>query len=569
MQLKFVTLLVLAALPAGAAAPDLETPFIRVRVSNFEDHLLAAVEVENRLLHAEGSIPPVSIGGPGRRWCDAITLRVEDPTGPVHPWRWKLDKPDCAASIQLDHQTTARLDYTLPAGTLAAIPRGDYQLVATLDLHDSGAGWQGRVGSYPTELRLPLAAAEEGRAVKPPPERRARPVPQVAKLLADETDPLRRRDLAFELERSLVDAPPTPVNAYSDGVVAHHLERVLDAMASPLPLFDMQGHDFRPDGHLVVDAKVAIYGAVTPGFRARVDKMPQGPGYPPERRAYAASTSFEQMQAAALQDWLAAEKTAVLVHPLRVKDGITRVALSIRAMGSAVYREPVWVGYYRRTPDGKTWSTLSMEPPPPESDSRDWLTNVHMRGPGRRTGGALSESERRQALGIWVERVDGLAAQPQWRDAEKRLFALEGAQDKTWLPLLEAAVKKPTSPLVHAALTFRIARLGGAPVQLAQLQQQLREVKLSGFEALGIEELWPLLDPHFQREAKYASGYERDEILAAFSKRTGRSGDASPGAARIWDNYAAVECQGARGHGTELYERTENGWRYVTSRETR
>jgi hypothetical protein len=274
------------------------------------------------------------------------------------------------------------------------------------------------------------------------------------------------------------------------------------------------------------------------------------------------------MDAAALQEWLGAEKPAVLVHPLRVKDGITRVALSIRANGSAVYREPVWIGFYRRTPDGRTWSTLSMEPPPPESDTREWMANVHVRGPGRRAGNALNESERRQALGLWLERVDGLAGQPQWRDAEKRLFALEGAQDKGWLPLLDAAAKKGPSPLVRAALTFRMARLGGAPVQLAQLQQELHDVKLSGFEALGIQELWPLLDPHFQREAKYAIGYERDEILAAFSKRSGRAGDASPGAARIWDNYAAVDCQGSKGHGTELYERTDHGWRFITSRDT-
>jgi hypothetical protein len=203
------------ALPATALAET--PPQFRLQASSWS----------NGAFHLEVTLatPPnrysLVLGGPKRKWCDAISLALKSVDG--KPQRWPLQADTaCASTIVLsDNRVEGGVTWRLTAAQVKRLKPGTYEAVATLDLTGAGGGdFQGTLTSDPEPFQI-------GKVRGPPPHGKLPSTPAgLISLLQNAKTSVQRRELALVLDGLLLDAPELPPGPDLDAVVAAHLKEL-------------------------------------------------------------------------------------------------------------------------------------------------------------------------------------------------------------------------------------------------------------------------------------------------------------------------------------------------------
>jgi hypothetical protein len=117
------------------------------------------------LFQKDPEVETMVIAARGDSWARAINLVVTDLKGQTMGFPFKL-KPQAEAALTLDAEKNGSLSWWLAGEDTAAIPEGDFRIVAKLDT--SGVNkpgvWQGKAYSEPAILRIsrePSALSED------------------------------------------------------------------------------------------------------------------------------------------------------------------------------------------------------------------------------------------------------------------------------------------------------------------------------------------------------------------------------------------------------------------------
>lgn len=116
--------------------------------------LLATLEV----LHPtafQSKVEPIVIGGAGKTWADAVRIEVRDDKAKLHVWplrRFASEEP----SLTLAADAAGEIGWLLSPEHAAALPPGEYELVAVLDTTGSTdeKAWKGTARSLPAAVRI-------------------------------------------------------------------------------------------------------------------------------------------------------------------------------------------------------------------------------------------------------------------------------------------------------------------------------------------------------------------------------------------------------------------------------
>lgn len=461
------------------------------------------------------------LGSAGKPWHAGVQLEISSPTGALASWPLKRGVPE-GAVIRLGPDRGYSLTFKLDAKATQRLPEGVYEVIAVLDLRDSGEGWRGVVRSTPTDLTLGNPAPDV-----PP----GKDVAALVRELATKTSPLQRRALVLALEGALLEAPELASGASLDAVVKAHLLQLGKRMANDR----LYRTDFEADGprNVLMHREVKLTpGRVTPGFVVKLAATGVRLSPPDDLAAFWKWIRDEQEE-------------GLIIHPVRMRDGLARVATSAVPKGGPASRA-LDVSFWKQGPGG--WELVSYEPW--QAPARDWNSNVRRSGEPPKSAGDLTAPERAQ----WLELRLGLAevAAPERRESgrgEALIGRAFGAWvfDAAYVPLLQQRLGKG-SPAVQGAVLGLMEELKvEVPLTVAldllpHLVSQEQRRAVAPLVSRGLAQLAPKM-----------TAVSAEEIAGPAEGRENRT-------AQVVDDLAVVTVNsGFRGSQT-LYRRTGSAW---------
>jgi hypothetical protein len=508
--------LVLIAWPAWADPP----PVLVLRTGVWSDgHLSIDVTIQHP--PPEWNDRPLTLGGPGRAWSEAVSVTVTSATGVVQKWPLQRVKNAARPQVQIRGAITAGVQFSLTAAQLQALPRGAYEVGATLDLTDAkGGDFQGVVKATPLELDLPAAKPDWA------PARLPATVAALTTALETESLRLRRRELALGLEGLLLEAPLLPAGPALDAVVKAHLDELTRQMCSAEELYASDEESGRPSNSFLFKPRLLISpGPLSPRFTGRLEGTAKG-GFGLQVAVELAAAP----DAAAFWTWIHEQKQPGLhVFPVHVRDGVARVATTVVPAGGPPERF-VFISYWKQD---RGWKRVSFEPI--TTDAREWRSNVHRSGPPARLSQDLTDTERAQ----WLEaQLDLLELTTQSQAETKRGDAVLSGIDEGYVPLLQKRVGQG-SVTSQAAALLRLAALKGDP-PVETLVDLITRVSVAEQRGQLVDQLWKQLEPRF-KSARLAGPDEHPGIDAQSVK--------------LADDFALLELRGHSGGSRTLFRK--------------
>ncbi|MBL8917953.1 MAG: hypothetical protein JNJ54_03760 [Myxococcaceae bacterium] len=484
----------------------------------------------------------VTLGSPDKPWCKTVSLTVTGQDGKPRAWPWKMDTK-CSPRVTLTGSTRYAARFMLEGAAAAKLGDGLYEVSASFE----------GVRPPPVELLI----GDEAALGKPWADL-PRGVPALVTALREGPPVLRRRALEVALDAELVTAPPLAAGAETDELIASHLTDVVQAMSDETNVYSHSSSTFAPRNSLLFDFRVLLFpGASTAGFSKTLRGRARGLGGKSLRgMGFELELATAKTPAGFWTHVLEKRSAGILVHPVRVRDDVARVAITI------VYPEGVeeltHVGFWAR--EGAAWKRVVFEPLTPRFEPRDWWSNVHRPGPASSRPRTVWPEEQKSRLETRVQVLQLLSTVPT------NTARVPGPSDFSGLDasLLEAYRTHP-SPAVRTAVILGLEG-AGRPVTLDELMLVAAQYPKRLPDGLQ-QAIRRHAEAHFAR-VQPAPDSESPPIMAALRPARGggaRSLDNAGVAVRISNELARVDLSWFDEGESWLLRREADGWKLVCS----
>lgn len=466
----------------------------------------------------------VAVGSERTPWHQAVQLEVTDSSGAGQQWPLTRNTPT-GSQIMLARDRTYSVSFKLEPASVKALPAGVYEVVAVLDLRGSDVGWHDVARSPPTDVSLGAGP----RAPTP-----TKDVATILRELSTKQSPLQRRELVLALEGALLDAPELSSGALLDGAVKAHLLELGKRMARGDGVYRTDREADGPRNVLGHRAVRLTPGRVTPQFKVQVQK----------------TTITPALDATGFWQWIHdGTEEGLIVHPVRARDGVVRVATSAVPSGGPA-SQSLDVSFWRQNKAG--WELVSYEPWP--QATREWNANVRRSGDAPRAKSELSDVERAQ----WLELRLGLAEQAalERRESirgEALIHRAFGAWvfDEAYVPLLQKRLGVGTASRQGAVVGLLGVLKSEVPLMMAlDLHAQLVSDEQRGAVA-------EVIGRHVARLEPTMRSVSASEIDPSEERRART--------AKVVDDLAVVTVGSGFAGSKTLFRRTEKGWVEVVS----
>ncbi|MBL8940984.1 MAG: hypothetical protein JNM69_40950 [Archangium sp.] len=483
----------------------------------------------------------VTIGSADKPWCKAVSLTVTGADGRPRAWPWKMDTA-CSPQVTLSGRTQYTAHFEIEGTAAAKLANGLYEVSASFE------------GVRPPSVELLIG--DEATLGKPWPHL-PRGVPALVAALREGPPVLGRRALEVALDAELLSAPPLAVGAEADELIANHLGDVIGAMSEETNVYSHSSETFAARNSLLFDFRVLLFpGASTESFSKTIRGRARGlRGNSLRGMAFELELASAKTPAAFWRHVFEKRSTGIFVHPVRVRDGVARVAVTF------VYPEGVeeltHVGFWAR--EGAGWKRVVFEPLTPGFAPRDWGSNVPRPGPASSNPLAVWPEEQRSRIETRVQVLQLMSTAPS-------TARVHGPSDFSGLDasLLEPYRAHPT-PAVRTAVILGL-EAARKPVSLDELMTVAAQYPKDLPDALQ-ELIRRHAEPHFEKVAE-APAAEHPPLIAAVTaaRRAGARGLEHAGVSvRIRGDLARMDVSWSDQGGSWLLRREGAGWKVVCS----